>query len=110
MNIVLANAAFGDEPELWPLPPACTPRELWLRAVAAGGLGHYGSAMADLDAIGRTARSGPVASLAHSTRASFLRQLGWHDRARRWDGLAMAMAGSDSEAGADALIGLAAGA
>ena len=47
-------------------------------------------------------------SLAHSTRASFLRQLGWHDRARRWDGRASALAGSDLEAGADALIGLAA--
>jgi hypothetical protein len=53
-------------------------------------------------------RGGPLVSLAHSTRASFLRQLGWHDRARRWDGRAMAMAGSDPEAGADALIGLAA--
>ncbi len=47
-------------------------------------------------------------SLAHSTRASFLRQLGWHDRARGWDGRALALAGSDPEAGADALIGLAA--
>ena len=47
-------------------------------------------------------------SLAHSTRASFLRQLGWHDRARGWDGRAIALAGSDPEAGADAFIGLAA--
>jgi hypothetical protein len=47
-------------------------------------------------------------SLAHSTRASFLRQLGWHDRARGWDGLAIALAGSDPESGADAFIGLAA--
>ncbi len=53
-------------------------------------------------------RDDPLASLAHSTRASFLRQLGWHDRARGWDGRAMALAGSDQEAGADALIGLAA--
>jgi hypothetical protein len=103
---VLANAAFGDDPQRWPLPPASTPHELWLRAVAAGGQGRYGSAMTDL--AGLLQRGGPLASLAHSTRASFLRQLGWHDRARRWDGLAMAMAGSDSEAGADALIGLAA--
>jgi hypothetical protein len=106
MNIVLANAAFGDDPQRWPLPPASTPHELWLRAVAAGGQGRYGSAMTDL--AGLLQRGGPLVSLAHSTRASFLRQLGWHDRARRWDGLAMAMAGLDPEAGADALIGLAA--
>jgi hypothetical protein len=106
MNIVLANAAFGDDPQRWPLPPASTPHELWLRAVAAGGQGRYGSAMTDLATL--LQRGGPLVSLAHSTRASFLRQLGWHDRARRWDGLAMAMAGSDPKAGADALIGLAA--
>ncbi len=106
MNIVLANAAFGDDPRRWPLPPASTPHELWLHAVAAGGQGRYGSAMADLAGLLR--RDDPVASLAHSTHASFLRQLGWHDRARRWDGRAMALAGSDEEAGADALIGLAA--
>jgi hypothetical protein len=108
MNIVLANAAFGDDPRRWPLPPASTPHELWLRAVAAGGQGHYGVAMADLAGVCVLPRRGPLVSLSHSTRASFLRQLGWHDRARRWDGRAMAMAGSDPEAGADALIGLAA--
>ena len=53
-------------------------------------------------------RVGPVVSLAHSTRASFLRQLGWHARARGWDGRASALAGADLEAHADALIGLAA--
>ena len=51
MNIVLANAAFGDDPRRWPLPPASTPHELWLRAVAAGGQGRYGSAMADLAGV-----------------------------------------------------------
>src|SRR3981189_1777126 len=106
MSIVLANAAFGDDPRRWPLPPASTPHELWLRAVAAGGPGRYGSAMTA--PAGLLQRGGPLVSLVHSTRASFLRQLGWHDRARRWDGLAMAMAGLDPEAGADALIGLAA--
>jgi hypothetical protein len=108
MNLVLANAAFGDDPRRWPLPPATTPHELWLRAVAAGGQGRYGSAMADLAGVCRLQDRGPLVSLALSTRASFLRQLGWHDRARRWDGRAMALAGSDTEAGADALIGLAA--
>jgi tetratricopeptide (TPR) repeat protein len=108
MSSVLANTAFGDEPGLWPLPAAATPRELWLRAVAAGGQGQYGAAIADLDVLCRLQRGGPLRSLAHSTRASFLRQLGWHDRARRWDGLALTLAGGDDEAGADALIGLAA--
>ena len=108
MSIVLADAAFGDAPNLWPLPAARTPHELWLRAVAAGGQGRYGNALADLEGLCRTQRSGPVVSLAHSTRASFLRQLGWHDRARGWDGRALAVAGSDQEAGVDALIGLAA--
>lgn len=104
---VLSNAAFGDDPGRWPLPAATTADELWLRAVAAGGQGRYNSALADLAAL-RHERPGPLASLAHSTRASFLRQLGWHDRARGWDGRAWALAGSDPEAGADALIGLAA--
>ena len=108
MNLVLANAAFGDDPRRWPLPPAATPHELWLRAVAAGGQGRYGSAMTDLAGLCRLQPGGPLVSLALSTRASFLRQLGWHDRARRWDGRAMALAGSDPEACADALIGLAA--
>jgi len=108
MNIVLANAAFGDDPQRWPLPPASTQHELWLRAVAAGGQGRYGSAMADLAGVCLRQPGGPLVSLAHSTRASFLRQLGWHDRARGWDGRAIALAASDPEAGADALIGLAA--
>jgi hypothetical protein len=108
MSLVLANAAFGDDPRRWPLPPASTPHELWMRAVAAGGQGRYSSAMADLAGLCGLRRDGALASLAHSTRASLLRQLGWHDRARRWDGRAMALAGSDQQAGVDALIGLAA--
>ncbi|MGH3564400.1 MAG: hypothetical protein ACRDTN_22140, partial [Mycobacterium sp.] len=52
--------------------------------------------------------SGPAAALAHSTQASFLRQLGWHSLARGWDGRAAVLAGTDREAAADALIGLAA--
>lgn len=103
----LANAAFGDDPGCWPLPAATTPQQLWLRAVVAGGQGRYSSALADLAAL-RREPAGPLVSLAHSTRASFLRQLGWHDRARAWDGRASALAGSDPDAGGDALIGLAA--
>ncbi|MGE2718180.1 hypothetical protein [Mycolicibacterium celeriflavum] len=103
---VLAKAAFGDDPGRWPLPAAVTPHQLWLRAVAAGGQGRYASARVDLAELFRAI--GPERALAHSTEASFLRQLGWHARARRWDGRALALAGSDVEAAADALIGLAA--
>ena len=105
---VLANAAFGDEPGRWPLPTAASPRGLWWRAVAAGGQGYYASARADLDTLDRTPDAEPLVSLAHSTRASFLRQLGGHTAARMWDGRALAAAGADGEAAADALIGLAA--
>ena len=103
----LADAAFGAQPQLWPLPAATTARQRWLRAVAAGGQGHYGSAFGDLDQIIRAGQRGPTLSLAHSTRASFLRQLGGHDQARGWDGRAWLLA-EDSEAGVDALVGLAA--
>jgi hypothetical protein len=102
------DAAFGDDPGRWPLPSARTPNEQWLRAVVAGGQGRYGSALADLAALSGSRRADRWMSLAHSTRASFLRQLGWHTGARTWDGRALALAGSDLEAGADALIGLAA--
>lgn len=105
-DTVLANAAFGDDPGLWPLPPAATPRGCWLRAVAAGGQGRYASARADLAKLYRSAE--PEGTLAHSTQASFLRQLGWHTRARRWDGRALALAGSNPEGASDAFIGLAA--
>lgn len=103
---IMAQAAFGRDPGRWPLPAAQTPLETWQRAVAAGGQGRYASGFADLDDLART--TGPLASLASSTRASFLRQLGHHVDARSWDGRAFALAGSDAEAGADALIGLAA--
>ncbi len=104
----LAGAAFGERPESWPLPAATTPEQLWLRAVAAGGQGRYGSAYGDLAALRRDAAAGRLVSLAHSTQGSFLRQLGWHAVARGWDGRALALAGTDPEARADALIGLAA--
>jgi hypothetical protein len=104
----LAAAAFGDRPDGWPLPTAITPRQLWLRAVAAGGQGRYGSAYRDLAELRRDGAAGRLVSLAHSTQASFLRQLGWHALARGWDGRALALAGTDPEARADAMIGLAA--
>lgn len=107
---VLERAAFGSNPDAWPLPPADTAHELWLRAVIAGGQGRYASALADLDRLRRLGGSdarASLASLASSTRASFLRQLGWHHVARGWDGRAAALAHTD-EAWADAMIGLAA--
>ncbi|RDH76068.1 hypothetical protein DVS77_23635 [Mycolicibacterium moriokaense] len=105
---MIATAAFGDDPQRWPLPPAQTAEELWLRAVVAGGQGRYAHAYADLAVVRRGHRVGRLASLAHSTEASFLRQLGRHDRARGWDGRALAVADGDPEGCLDALIGLAA--
>jgi hypothetical protein len=104
----LLAAAFGADPGRWPLPVAATPHERWLRAVAAGGQGHYGSATAELAAVRRQVRHGALASLAHSTTGSFVRQLGGHGEARGWDGRALALAASDPEATVDALLGLAA--
>jgi hypothetical protein len=104
---VLADAAFGTDPGRWPLPAASGATELWLRAVAAGGQGRYAAARTDLAALLRTAPPAPLASLALSTRGSFLRQVGWHWRANRWDGEALAVA-TDAESGVDALLGLAA--
>lgn len=104
----LTEAAFGVNPQLWPLPTALEPHDRWLRAVAAGGQGRYGAAVTELDMIIATQRSGPLPSLALSTRGSFERQLGGHTVARGWDGRALARAGSHPEATADALVGLAA--
>lgn len=104
----LAVAAFGERPGDWPLPTAVSAEQRWLRAVAAGGQGRYGSARADLAALLRETPAGPLASLAHSTQASFLRQLGWHRVAGGWDGRALLLAGGDPGAAADALTGLAA--
>jgi hypothetical protein len=104
----LTAAAFGSEPGAWPLPSAATPHQLWLRAVTAGGQGRFASARADLTALLRAAPAGPPASLARTAQGSFLRQLGWHAQARGFDGRAVALAGADRDAMADALIGLAA--
>lgn len=112
IDAALTVAAFGSEPGRWPLPSAVTPYQHWLRAVAAGGQGRFASARSDLAALLRDQPVGTLAALAHSTQGSFLRQLGWHDLARGWDGRAAALAGPDPEAHpearVDALIGLAA--
>jgi len=104
----LTPVAFGADPGRWPLPPATDPAELWLSAVAAGGQGRYATARAYLAELTRRTSEARLNSLALSTRASFLRQTGWHRLARGCDGRAFARAGDDPEAGVDALIGLAA--
>jgi hypothetical protein len=104
----LVETAFGADPGRWPLPSAKTAEERWLRAVALGGQGRYATATAELEALARLQDRGPFPARALSTRASFLRQLGWHSHARTWDGRALALAGMDADARADALIGLAA--
>jgi hypothetical protein len=106
-SIQLTAVAFGPDPGCWPLPAAATPEQHWLRAVAAGGQGHYGVAEAELAGLRRTAR-GPLLSLVYSTQGSLVRQLGGHQSARWWDGRALALAGADPQARVDALIGLAA--
>ena len=104
----LGPVAFGDDPGRWPLPSACGPERLWFRAVSAGGQGRYAAARADLAELTRTRPAGRWHSLALSTHASFLRQLGWHWRAHDADGRAWAASSGDPEAGVDALSGLAA--
>lgn len=104
---VLVDAAFGATPQRWPLPAATVPGDVWLRAVAAGGQGRYAAASAALSGL-HLSPDASLRSLALSTRASFLRQLGGHREAARWDGLAVAVPGATAGARADALIGLAA--
>lgn len=108
----LTAAAFGADPGRWPLPAATTGHQRWLRAVTAGGQGRYAVAAAELTELLRDTPSGPLASLALSTWGSFLRQLGDHRGARGLDGRALVLASDgqevDPEAGADALVGLAA--
>lgn len=119
---MLLDAAFGPTPGRNPLPdPAdpADPTEGWLRAVALGGQGRYAQARATLDDLQRTPGLDPaLTSLASSTRASLLRQLGGHAVASGYDGTALAVLGADGpdgpdgrrrhEARCDALTGLAA--
>ncbi len=105
----------------WPRPRSATIRdagrcrplerlhERWLRAVAAGGQGHYG--MRQRRAGGAATRSRARARW-HRWRTARTRRLfgNWVGSLWRagWDGRAHALAGSDLEASVDALIGLAA--
>ncbi|MGV8873006.1 MAG: hypothetical protein ACOH2Q_10790 [Rhodococcus sp. (in: high G+C Gram-positive bacteria)] len=110
----LATVAFGENPGRFPLPAATDPSESWHRSVALAGQGRYSAA--DIELRRWSPRSPELASLHASTRASWLRQLGRHERARRYDGRAVFLVGlagpprsRDSiEARSDALTGLAA--
>lgn len=113
---MLLDVAFGSEPGRNPLPDTADPTGRWLRAVALGGQGRYAQARSALDALERTPGIDPaLASLAASSRASLLRQLGGHAAASGYDGLALARIGGSGtddlrryEARCDALTGLAA--
>lgn len=87
-----------------------------MSAVTLGGQGRYAAAHTVLDRLLRETTSGPVASLAWSTHASLLRQMGRHRQASALDGRALAaVAGVDgvrdllvTAARCDAITGLAA--
>ncbi|WP_156399367.1 hypothetical protein [Rhodococcus sp. Leaf278] len=110
----LFDVAFGAEPGRFPVPAAVGPRESWYRSVALAGQGRYGAA--DVELRRHRPHSLELQSLHASTRASWLRQLGRHERARRFDGKAVFLVGlvgpprstAAVEARSDALIGLAA--
>src|SRR6266571_2238760 len=116
---IFAEAAFGDRPGIAAaeLPAAADAVESWLRGIVLGGQGRYAAARAELRRTRRLARDPMLWSLAASTEASLLRQLGWHARAAAVDGRALALAGrapagpgaaAAAEAMCDGLTGLAA--
>ncbi|WP_174188770.1 hypothetical protein [Nocardia barduliensis] len=90
---VLAEAAFGADPgrAAAELPPASDALGRWYRAVVLGGQGRYAAARAELRRVCNHSSDPVLLSLARSTEGSFLRQLGWHDRAAAFDGRAAAL-------------------
>lgn len=120
VSTTLQSVAFGTEPGLAPLSAPATIEEWWLSAVALGGQGRYAQARAALNVVDRRtaglAADGDCvyASLSASTRASFLRQTGWHAKASYDDGRALAIVAGRGDspelvaAACDALTGLAA--
>lgn len=83
-------AAFGGSPSHVPTTATPVIEERWMRAVALGAQGRYSAARAELAVVNRSGPRGVWASLAASTEASFLRQLGWHRAAAVHDGRALA--------------------
>lgn len=103
---LLWEAAFGGRPgiALADLPRGVDPAGCWLRAVVLGGQGWYAAARAELIDVVRTTGDPALRSLALSTEASLLRQLGWHARASALDGQALVqVAGSAREVSGDPL-------
>ncbi|MFE2958828.1 hypothetical protein [Nocardia tengchongensis] len=94
VNSVLADAAFGATPERAAagLPAAPDAAGSWLRAVSLSGIGYYAAARAELRHARRGTTDPALLSLTHSTEASLLRQLGWHQHAAVADGRAAALA------------------
>ncbi|MFD6353465.1 hypothetical protein [Nocardia tengchongensis] len=94
VNSVLADAAFGATPERAAagLPAAPDAAGSWLRAVSLSGIGYYAAARAELRHARRGTTDPVLLSLTHSTEASLLRQLGWHQHAAVADGRAAALA------------------
>ncbi|WP_280341665.1 hypothetical protein [Nocardia abscessus] len=90
---VLAEAAFGADPgrAAAELPPASDSLGRWYRAVVLGGQGRYAAARAELRRVCNHSTDPVLLSLARSTEGSFLRQLGWHERAAAFDGRAAAL-------------------
>ncbi|MCF8611663.1 hypothetical protein L5G28_16070 [Gordonia sp. HY285] len=91
--------------------------DTWAAAVDLGARGHGAAARAALDALARETTDPRTASLAHSTRASLIRQAGGHGTALIDDGLACRLvAGAARDEGdewafaawIDGLVGLAA--
>ncbi|WP_159923011.1 MULTISPECIES: hypothetical protein [Nocardia] len=89
----LAEAAFGADPgrAAAELPPASDPLGRWYRAVVLGGQGRYAAARVELRRLCNHSADPVLLSLAGSTEGSFLRQLGWHERAAAFDGRAAAL-------------------
>ncbi|WP_327149723.1 hypothetical protein [Nocardia sp. NBC_01329] len=88
-----ADAAFGPRPDrsAAELPEPSDPLEMWWRAVALGGAGHYAAGRTALRRLSAATTDPVLLSLAASTRGSLLRQLGWHERAAGYDGQAAAL-------------------
>lgn len=104
--------AFGPVPG-GAVPPAASPHDRWLRAVALGGQGRYAAARTELAVLRRSRAGAVLDSLVASTEASLLRQLGWHRLASAHDGRALAVLGDSQAPGVraarcDAVTGLAA--
>ncbi|WP_454194174.1 hypothetical protein [Nocardia sp. Marseille-Q1738] len=91
--VVLAEAAFGADPgrAATELPPASDALGWWYRAVVLGGQGRYAAARVELRKVCNHSTDPVLLSLAGSTEGSFLRQLGWHERASALDGRAAAL-------------------